>query len=201
MCGCGPMSTPPCSVTDAGPNRSTKHHAPTVRRCRRGSTRWTVIAPTCASCGSTSSMSVPPLLPVVTASSVVTGPLMSLLPYDVEVDAPAADIERAGRRAQHLAVGRPLELHRDELHNRVGLDPPVRRDACLGIAHRLDDPVVGPTAGADDLDRQHEVLGFVRRDAATARCAASDDREVGDATVLTEPQAHLVDHLEVSRAL
>src|SRR2546421_7982922 len=40
------MSTPPGPVTASGPRWSTKHHAPMVRRARRGKTRRTGMWPT-----------------------------------------------------------------------------------------------------------------------------------------------------------
>src|SRR5580658_8024082 len=77
------MSTPSRSVTESGPMRSAKHHAPTVRRACWGRTRRTGIEPTTVRRPTTSSVVGPaadPGTPVPPRSAAVTGPLMASPP-------------------------------------------------------------------------------------------------------------------------
>src|SRR3954469_3061056 len=84
VCGCGATCMPGRPLTSSGPKWSTKHHAPTIRRCRCGSNRRTVgYRPSGTSCpgssplcGSGAVATVPPY----SWSSIKTTPLPIDLP-------------------------------------------------------------------------------------------------------------------------
>src|SRR3954471_21486941 len=58
VCGCGATCMPGRPLTSSGPKWSTKHHAPTIRRCRCGSSRRMVVyRPSGTSCPGSSTLS------------------------------------------------------------------------------------------------------------------------------------------------